>query len=105
MAREHDFQLLQDRITAWKREVLGDPSLDGSLRHLEEEVRDLVSDPYDPYALADVLILFMGICQKVGFSMEDMYSAVEAKQAINESRLWAEADEFGVIRHKGETRF
>lgn len=102
---DNSFQGLQDRIVRWSNDTLGNPPLDGTLKHLAEEVRDLQENPYDPLALADVFILLMGICHKVGFSMDDMAVAVQSKQAINESRIWGEADEEGIIRHCGETRF
>ena len=102
---DNTFQKLQERIVDWSMNTLKDPPLDGTLRHLAEEVDDLRSNPYDPLALADVFILLMGICSKVGFSMDDMAVAVSSKQAINESRLWKEADEEGIIRHCEETRF
>lgn len=102
---KNNFQSLQDRIVSWSNETLKNPPLEGTVRHLAEEVRDLEKNPYDPLALADVFILLMGICSKVGFSMDDMLVAIESKQLINESRIWGEADAEGIIRHCGETRF
>lgn len=93
------FQTLQDRIVEWKK-VSINSTLEGSIEHLIEEVVDLKKDPYDPLSLADCFILLMGISDEVGFSMDEMASAIVAKQTINEQREWEEADENGVIRWK-----
>lgn len=98
-----EMQKLQDRIVAWRDEKL-DATVGGTIEHLGEEVADLAVNPYDPLSLADVGILWMSACNYAGFTMEEMQSAIEAKMSINESRLWKEADEKGVVRHIEETK-
>lgn len=102
-----DWQAIQERVAIWRATELKKKgvTLEGTLEHLQEEVKDLVKNPYDPLALADVFILLMGVCDEVGFTMDEVLVAVESKQAINESRLWGDADDKGVIRHIEETKF
>jgi hypothetical protein len=89
------FQDLQDKIVEWKQGK--ETTLEGALAHLSEEVLDLKANPYDPLALADVGILWISICDEVGFSMEEMQEAIASKLAINNSTLW-KADMDGILR-------
>ena len=99
------FQELQDRIVGWRNTNLPESTLTGTLKHLLEEVKDLQKNPYDPDSLADVFILMMAVCDEVGYTLDDVAIAIEAKQAINESRHWGKADSEGIIRHIKETKF
>lgn len=96
------FQELQTSIIQW-RDERGGSTLEGSLSHLIEEAEDLKENPYDPLALADVGILWMSICERAGFSMDEMAVAIDSKIKVNYSRLW-EADDKGIIRHLIETK-
>jgi hypothetical protein len=96
------FQELQTQIVKWRDEK-GGSTLEGTIKHLVEEAKDLEVNPYDPLSLADVGILWMSLCQRVGFSMEEMAEAISSKMAINESRLW-QTDEDGIIRHIEESK-
>lgn len=100
----HTIQELQDKIVVWRNNRLAEHSAAGAIEHLIEEAKDLKKNPNDVFALADVGILWMSICEEAGFSMDEMLEAVAAKQAINESREWGSADEEGVIRHIESTR-
>lgn len=95
------WQDLQDSIIRWKEDK--DTSLEGSLKHLLEEVEDLSKNPYDPLSIADCFILLIGICDEVGYSMDEVAVAIESKMAVNFSRIW-EKDEDGVVRHIQETK-
>lgn len=93
-------QELQNKINDWSDKNFGRPSeLTGTIEHLKEEVEHLKSNPYDPLALADVLILFLRVADLAGFDVTDLCLATEAKHTINQSRKWLEPDENGVIRH------
>lgn len=98
------FQDLQDTIVRWRDAQIKGSTVVGTVAHLGEEVEDLRENPHDPLALADIGILWMSLCEQVGFSMEEMKSAIEAKMVLNESRDWGEADDKGIIRHLKETK-
>ncbi len=98
----NEFQELQTKIVRWRDSKVGS-TLEGSLEHLIEEAVDLKANPYDPLSLADVGILWMSICERAGFSMEEMEVAIASKMAINESRIW-QTDSKGVLRHLEETK-
>ena len=96
-----EFQELQDKVGEWADKTFGEKtSIHGTIHHLQEEVKHLAENPYSPQAYADVQILFMSLARKVGFTMDDIYLAVEAKHEINVSRIWESPDEQGIIRHK-----
>lgn len=99
------FNELQARITTWRNNKLEGVTLESTLHHLAEEVEDLIEDPYNPLSIADVFILLMGVCDEVGYSMEDIAVAIESKCNINEARTWLK-DENGIFRHEiEETKF
>jgi hypothetical protein len=93
-------QELQDRIVNWRNSLPSSPSTNGTVEHLIEEAEHLVANPYDPYNLADVGILWLSLCSLAGFTADEMLDALDAKVTINENREWLEPDELGIIRHK-----
>jgi len=95
----NNMERLQSRIVIWRNKQL-DASLSGTVEHLREEVEHLASNPYDPFALADVYILLLSVTDYAGFSVEQMEEAIAAKQTINEQREWLSRDIKGVVRHK-----
>lgn len=95
-----DFQYLQDTIGEWADEHFGSSrGPKGLVEHLKEEVEHLSENPYNPMNFADVFILLINASREAGFSMHDIYRAVEAKHKINVSRIWGEPDEHGITRH------
>lgn len=99
---KHTWQELQDKVVEWKQGK--NVTLEGTLEHLLDEIKDLRDNPYDVINIADVFILLLGVCDEVGFSIDEVSEAVAAKIAINESRLWGNPDERGVVRHIQETK-
>lgn len=96
-----ELQELQDKVGKWAdSQWKGKETLDGMIRHLNEEVEHLKENPYDPEAYADVFILFMNIARKAGFDMNEVCLATEAKHTINLAREWAEPNEQGITYHK-----
>lgn len=93
------FQDLQDEIIAWRDSSLTGVTIDGIIEHLFEELAELREDPHNPLVLADLFILLMSLCEKVGFSMQEMAVAIHSKHLINVNRSWSAPDDFGVIKH------
>lgn len=95
-------QELQTRIAEWRDSKISSPSINGTIEHLIEEAEHLKENPYDPFALADVGILFLSCCEQAGFDTDDVLIAIASKQLINENRKWLAPDEKGIVRHKNE---
>lgn len=96
-----EFQRLQDRIEEWSNRTFGEnSSIEGLCAHLLEEMKHLTENPYSPEAHADVRILLHALERKAGYTVNDIYTAINAKMKINEARKWQEPDEKGIIRHK-----
>jgi hypothetical protein len=94
---------LQNKVVAWRNQKLKGATLEGTLKHLEEEFEHLKSNPYDPLHIADIFILMMSLSEFVDFSMDEVATAISAKIAINENRSWKAPDEKGIIRHIEDT--
>lgn len=95
------WQWLQDIIGEWSDERFGKGRTPhGNIEHLKEEVVDLKKSAYDPHSYSDCFILLINAARLAGFSMEDIYQAIIAKNKINIEREWEEEDENGITRHK-----
>lgn len=97
-----DFQKLQDSIGEWSDGKFGSLDPRGSIKHMRDEVSDLLSNPYDVENIADVGILFIESCRRAGFNMDEVYQAMDAKHKINVSRIWEKPDSLGVTKHRKE---
>jgi dCMP deaminase len=69
------------------------------VEHLRREVQELQADPTNTSELADVVFLAVGLAYELGV---DLKTIVADKLAINRRRVWAPADEFGVVEHVRE---
>lgn len=95
----YTWQDRQDGIFAWSSKTFPTATVQTSLAHLQREVVELREDPHDLTEWADCLILLMDAATHVGFDMQDLAKAVDAKMLINRQRKWGPPDEDGVCSH------
>lgn len=104
----HDLAALQLDIGLWQQRAFGeaDGRIAGTMHHLEREVLELFNalrnsdfkhSPDVAEEAADVAILLIGVCHRVGV---DLGAAVDAKMLKNVSRTWKAPDGQGVIEHE-----
>jgi hypothetical protein len=94
---------LQREIGTWQDQTFGSGAMvpiDWPIKHLAEEVGELLSEPHDAAEYADCLILLLCAARIAGYGADDLLRACWAKHAINRERAWAETDELGVFHHK-----
>ena len=89
----------QARLGAWTESTFGDGRTRETLKHLAEEVGELLdaenADAGYEAEAADVLILLLCYAHRRGFSLAE---ALARKHAVNLRREWR-ADADGMIRH------
>lgn len=106
MKQGETLEQYQARIGGWNLEVFGGPERSRpTMKHLLREACELdvalsVADckPTDDvrHEAADVAILLLALCERVGFSLA---KAIDEKMAINEKREWGKPDAEGVVEH------
>ena len=102
MTKQSDkWQDLQNDIAAFTDSVFGASNPVSKLKHLREEVDELIEEPNHTHEWADCMILLIDAAKKAGHDMDDLYRFVNEKMAINKTRKWGEPDEDGVVRHVG----
>lgn len=58
----------------------------GPLRHLQEEVKELIDNPNDKLEWADCFLLLLDAARRKGYSMDDLVTFANGKLAINKTR-------------------
>jgi hypothetical protein len=86
---------LQAEVNKWQRETFPHGTGRSILKHFIKEAKELVEDQ-SPEEAADVVILVMGWCDKMGLCLQE---EIERKLAINRERIWGEPDGDGVVEH------
>ena len=70
----------------------------GPLRHLQEEVVELIENPDDHMEWADCFLLLLDAAWRKGHSVEDLFDFARQKLEINKKRTWAKKAN-GVYNH------
>jgi len=94
-----DWSEMQEKQYKWSRETFGESTLESNLDHLRDELDEIVENPNDIEEWADVMLLYMNASSFVGFTMDDIYKAVQKKYEKNVKRKWGKPDERGVVKH------
>lgn len=95
-------QELQNDIVEWADKKFGQKNpIESVLTHLIEEAKDLLKEPYNAIAYADVLILLLTAAHKAEYNVEELETAIKTKMTLNKARVWQEPDAQGITRHYG----
>lgn len=97
---KHQFE----RITEWQKETFPDSTAQSKIKHLREEVDELIVDvetnnPNRRLEFADCFILLMGAAASDGMTYWDVLDAINEKHKINLTRKWGKPDVNGVVKH------
>jgi hypothetical protein len=101
--QESSMPLLQTMLVTWYASIM-DRDLDIDdvppiLKHLKEEVDELINTPTDLEEYADILILTLQALYLSGYSVDDWLKASWKKHYVNIQRKWLPPDEEGIVRH------
>lgn len=77
------------RQREWSERTFGPgPRVFGIIDHIRKELREIRSNPTDLSEWIDVTILALDGAWRAGYSPEQIWEALKAKQANNEARAW-----------------
>jgi hypothetical protein len=68
------------------------------LRHLKEEVQELIDNPNDEMEWADCFLLLLDAAWRKGYTVDDLTKFASQKLEINKKRTWKKRDD-GVFKH------
>ncbi len=68
------------------------------LKHLQEEVKELIENPDDTMEWADCFLLILDAARRKGHSIDDLISFANAKLEINKKRSWKLTND-GIFKH------
>ena len=68
------------------------------LKHLQDEVRELLDNPDDTMEWADCTLLLLDAAWRKGYSLEDLIDFSIEKLKINKKRTWKK-NEAGYFKH------
>lgn len=101
-----------DLITKWQKDTFPAATDLSKLRHLNEEVAELMDAINDEDHLidhektrktklefADCFLLLFGAAKAYGMSYADILKCVDDKMSINIKRTWGKPDSNGVVKH------
>jgi len=98
-----EFQHLQNITADWSDSVFGKRTNPiGSLRHLKEEVDEIIQEPNDLIEYCDAFLLLIDSARMSGFTMEQLYEGCIEKLEINKNRKWKYDPETDLIKHVKE---
>lgn len=90
-------------ITNWQDKTFTKATPLSCVNHLEEEVGELKksieSGKVDKEEIADCFMLLMGVCNKSGFSYEDVVTLINEKYVVCITRKWGEVNDKGYVKH------
>lgn len=94
-----------DDLSSWSQETFGsdiERGPIGALKHLQQEAQEAIESPYDLMEYADCQILIWDATRRAGFTFDDLYAAVAAKQAINKTRTFPKPTTDEPVHHVTE---
>ena len=75
-----------------------------SIKHLKEEVDELLEDPNDEAEYGDILMFILDIARLAGYSGSDLIRFTYEKLGVCKERTWHPPDKDGIIRHVKEEK-
>jgi hypothetical protein len=91
------FEALADRFKKWHDSVMPDETPGAILRHLEDEVHELIAEEVIEEAV-DVQLVLLAWVIRSGFNLGGWIIGMRHKMAINEHRTWIKT-KHGDYRH------
>ena len=85
----------------FSRKTFGEPEDRNStypLKHLQEEINEVLETPDDPMEWADCFLLFLDAVWRQGYSIDNLVEFGKKKLEINKKRKWNKSSE-GHYRH------
>lgn len=80
------------RHKKWSKKTFGYDGLgdrvEGVLKHIEKEINEVRNDPNDLMEAIDILILGFDLAWRMGYTPNEIVSALIEKQNINRERKW-----------------
>jgi NTP pyrophosphatase (non-canonical NTP hydrolase) len=92
-------------IVKWQDETFPDATAFSKVKHLEQEVQELLHDltfqrkTNVKSELADCILLIYGAAAKMGMTYDDISDVLDDKMTINRNRTWGKPDANGVVNH------
>lgn len=87
--RKRDAIVHLRRQREWSERTFGPgPRTAGVIDHIQKELVEIEADPSDISEWIDVAILALDGAWRAGYSPEQIWAALKAKQAKNEARNW-----------------
>lgn len=86
-------------ITEWQHKVFTKANTQSKLAHLQQEVIELVKEPYSDEEYADCFLLLIGAWESRGKNYEELLQCIRQKFEVNKKRNWGEPDSEGVVNH------
>lgn len=96
-----------NEITAWQRSVFTKATAYSAIKHLEEEVPELIhelttlktSDERIKNEYADCFLLLFGSAALFGMTYENICKSINDKMEINKERKWGGVNDQGYVKH------
>lgn len=96
MSNLREFQREQGK---WSDETFGDREPKGPITHAQEELVEILDDPYNVVEYGDAMTLILDGARLAGFTVDDLFESMQTKFEINKQRTWGEPDENGKCKH------
>lgn len=94
-----DVNKIREQHAAWSKERFGNASFYGPLRHMKEELDELIADPFDLSEWADVQLLFWDALRRANISDATLHRACAYKLEILKSREYGPVVEGQPVHH------
>lgn len=95
-----DIKEMQEFVVGWADDLMPNRLPEQAFAKLLEEIEEWKDRPADGHEAADVLIIFLDVCDLVGI---DVVKAFHHKMRINQKREW-ELNEKGLLSHVKDPR-
>lgn len=80
-----------DRHISWSAQTFGPGAkVVGLCKHIEKELQEIKADPTALFEWVDVIILALDGAWRAGYSAQQIWNGMQAKQKINFGREWPE---------------
>ena len=95
----NDWNDLQKRLSNWADKTFPGSTLVGKFDHVKEELEEIILEPDNIVEWADAFMIMMHSLADRNYTMDDLFSAIERKHAINLNRKWGPPDANGKRNH------